>query len=305
MHLVVRLLAAGGAVACLSRALGCALPRRSAGGSPVASHSRFLGSALDHVAHQLEGAPALRRAGDDATAARRLALAPGAWPWRLAGAGSGYDEAVLLARLAALRVLSGVVGCAVAVVVLVVAGLDALLLAAPLVVVGAVGVDQATASAARDAERSLIAGLPDLLDCLAAAFEAGLVLEQALHLAAQAAEPPLDTVVRRALTDARLGRPPGSALREAADRCGVPALSAAAAVIDRGRRLGEPVAPALLAAAATARAEAFNLAAGRAARRSSLAALVVAAVIAPACVLAVIAVVVGGVLGAGHAAVGG
>lgn len=298
---VVRLLVGVAGIACIGRAL------RAAVGHPraAAPRPRRLPALLDHLAALLEAAPALRRQADDATADRRLALAPGAWPWWLVDAGPGVANPAAIARFAALRVGTLAAGATVASLALIAAGTLALPVAAAAVVLGLTGPDLATTSAARDAERRLVTGLPDLLDCLASGLEAGLVLERAVTLAADAAEPPLEAVLRRVLAAIRLGEPPGSALLREAGRCGVPALGAAAATLERGRRLGEPVASALLAAATGARAEASSRAAARSARTSSLAALVVAMVIAPACVVAVLGVVIGGLLGAGQPPPGG
>ena len=262
---------------------------------------------LDAVAHFLERLPALRRHSDDAGLVRRFALAPGAWPWRLAGGTTAAPDgdAATVARVAALRVCLAAAGALVGALGLVLGG-PALLPIAVLLTVAALGtVDLAIAGAAREAERRIVDAVPDLLDTLATGFEAGLVLEQALHLAAVAVEPPLAAILDRVLAAIRAGEPPAAAFSREAERCGVDALGYAARVVERGRRLGEPVAGALLAAAATARAEAAAATAARSARRSSLASLVVAAVIAPACVVAVITVVIAGVLAAGHSAPGG
>ena len=301
MTSAARLLLGMVGLACLARAVVGWRPRRT---RTVEPRRRLLPALLDRVVGPLERIPALRRPGDDPSLARRLALAPRAWPWRLLGA-AATDDAGAVARLAALRACTGCAGVLLGGLVLLAAGAAGLVPAGLLLAAGVAAPDVATASAARAAERRLVAALPDLLETLAAALEAGLVLEQALHLAAEATEPPLRDVLRRTLSAIRLREPPGSALRREAERCGVPALSAAAATVERGRRLGDPVAPALLAMAADARSEAVGRAALHAARRSSAAALVVALVIVPACVVGVLAAIIGGLLSAGHGPLGG
>ena len=131
--------------------------------------------------------------------------------------------------------------------------------------------------------------LPDVLDLLRVAVEAGLPVSRALadvgrrHPGALAAE------LRAAAGAIQLGMPRADALRAVPRRAPLPAVGAMVAAIERSERHGAPLSGALAALAADARADAARALAERAARAAPKLQLAVALLLVPAVLLLVAA----------------
>jgi Type II secretion system (T2SS), protein F len=105
--------------------------------------------------------------------------------------------------------------------------------------------------------------------------------------------------LRAAAVRVATGVEPRSALTREAERFHLPVLVDVGDAVDRHRRLGTPLPPALHRIAARQRADDRARLLERAARRGPLATLVVALVIAPVCLAALTACMIGGLVESG------
>jgi tight adherence protein C len=135
--------------------------------------------------------------------------------------------------------------------------------------------------------------LPDVLDLLRVAVEAGLPVARALGDVGRRHAGLLAGELRATATAIDLGAPRAHALAALPRRAPLPAVGALVAAIDRAERHGAPLSPALAALAAQARAESARALAEGAARAAPKIQLVVALVLVPAvmCIVAAGAVV--------------
>jgi Flp pilus assembly protein TadB len=253
-----------------------------------------------------------------------LTAASRAWRAGLCLARPGDAGLILRARLLAPRsasvgLLTALAGCGSLEVALAAVRLGAVLVAAcaclgmaalagPLLLPAAVPVCAAAAAgpglalrrAARDGAEAAASALPVALELLAAALAAGLPLDRALAVAGGSTDPALARLLGQAAVRAAAGQTAAAALTEVARAGGVETLATVAALIDRGRRLGLPLAPQLLAVADASRARTRAQTLALAGRRGPLASLVTATVVAPACALGLLCVVLAGLLRAGR-----
>jgi tight adherence protein C len=248
------------------------------------------------------GGGGLRRRGVAwlAELGRRLGVAapPGDLPGRLAAAGSplglGPGEvmalksgAAVVAALAFLPVAAGLPG---RLPVLALAG-------APLA--GFLAPDAWLAARVRARADAMSRDLPDLLDLLRVAVEAGLPLDRALSEVARRQRGPLAAEWGRAATELALGVPRARVLAGLGRRCpadGVPALIAG---LERAGRHGSPLAATLAAQAADARSARARRHRERAARAAPKIQLVIALALVPSALLLVAASLADALLGAG------
>ena len=200
--------------------------------------------------------------------------------------GAGAPSSVTVAELMALKC-----GAAVAafVAALPAAALlpgrlgPAAILAAP---AGAfVAPDAWLARATRRRRVAMAAELPEVLDLLHVAVSAGLPALRALGEVGRRRGGPLAAELRGAAARAALGVPRAQVLERLARRCPLDGVTALAAAIARCERHGAPLAPALRALAADARAERAQHVRERAARAAPKIQLVVALLLVPAVML--------------------
>jgi tight adherence protein C len=83
--------------------------------------------------------------------------------------------------------------------------------------------------------------LPEFLDMVASTVQAGLALNAALGYAVEAAPGPLGDEIKEALSEIRLGRARGDALKAVGERTNQPALRNALRVMTQAERLGANV----------------------------------------------------------------
>ena len=134
---------------------------------------------------------------------------------------------------------------------------------------------------------AMAAELPEVLDLLHVAVGAGLPALRALGEVGRRRGGPLATELRAAAARAALGVPYAQALDRLAHRCPLEGVAALVAAIGRSERHGAPLAPALHALAADARAERAQRVRERAARAAPKIQLVVALLLVPAVMLLV------------------
>ena len=134
--------------------------------------------------------------------------------------------------------------------------------------------------------------LPDVLDLLRVAVQAGLPVGRALAEVGRRCSGPLAAELDAAAARMRLGATRDAALSELVARCPADGVAALAAAVARADRHGAPLAPALEALAAQARAEQARRLRDAAARAAPKIQLVVALVLVPAVMLLVAAVLV-------------
>jgi tight adherence protein C len=127
--------------------------------------------------------------------------------------------------------------------------------------------------------------LPEVLDLLHVAVGAGLPALRALGEVGRRRGGPLAAELRSAAARAALGVPRAHVLERLARRCPLDGVAALAAAIARCERHGAPLAPALRALAADARAERAQNVRERAARAAPKIQLVVALLLVPAVML--------------------
>ena len=143
---------------------------------------------------------------------------------------------------------------------------------------------------ARRRGRSMAEELADVLDLLCVAIGAGLPAGRALGEVGRRMRGVLAAELDAAAARMQLGVPRPAALRELVARCPLPGVATLAAAITRADRHGAPLAPALAALAAEARADQARRLRDGAARAAPKIQLVVALVLVPAVMLLVGAV---------------
>lgn len=131
--------------------------------------------------------------------------------------------------------------------------------------------------------------LPDLLDLLRVALGAGLSIDRALAEVARRAHGPLAREWRTAAIEVELGVPRERALAGLAQRCPCEGVVPLVRALERGARHGTPLADALAAQAADARATQARRLAERAAKAAPQIQLVVALLLVPSVLLLVAA----------------
>jgi tight adherence protein C len=136
---------------------------------------------------------------------------------------------------------------------------------------------------------AMAAELPDVLDLLYVAVAAGLAPMRALNEVGRRRSGPLATELRTAATSSALGVPRADVLARLSRRCPVEGVAALTAAIARAERHGAPLAPALTALAADARAHRAQRLRERAGRAAPKIQLVVALLLVPAVMLLVAA----------------
>ena len=155
----------------------------------------------------------------------------------------------------------------------------------------------ALARSARARGERIADELADTVDLLRVAVAAGLPVGRAMGEVGRRMCGLLAVELGAAAARMALGAPRGDALRELVARCPADGVAVLAAAIARADRHGTPLAPALEALAADARAEQARRLRDRAARAAPKIQLVVALVLVPAVMLLVAAVLVQGVGG--------
>lgn len=150
---------------------------------------------------------------------------------------------------------------------------------------------------ARRRGRRIADELADALDLLRVAIAAGLPVSRALGEVGRRMSGVLAAELDGAAARIQLGVPHAAALRELVARCPAPAVATLAAAIARADRHGAPLAPALEALAAQARADQARRLRDGAARAAPKIQLVVALVLVPSVMLLVGAVLVRGLGG--------
>jgi tight adherence protein C len=163
-------------------------------------------------------------------------------------------------------------------------------LAAP--IAGYLGPDLWLARRARWRGRAMEAHVADVLDLLRVAVAAGLPVGRAIGEVGRRRTGALGAELAAAATRIELGAPRARALEILVARCPIPAAGALALAIRRADRHGSPLAPALTALAADARAERARRLQERAARSAPKIQLVVALLLVPAVMLLIAAALV-------------
>ncbi len=173
----------------------------------------------------------------------------------------------------------------------------AALLAAP--VAGCFAPELALRRLARARGERIAGELADVLDLLRVAVGAGLPVGRAMGEVGRRMTGVLAAELDAAAARMQLGAARAEALRELVARCPAAGVASLAAAIARADRHGAPLAPALEALAAEARAEQARRLRDGAAKAAPKIQLVVALVLVPAVMLLVAAVLVHGLTGSG------
>ena len=168
-------------------------------------------------------------------------------------------------------------------------------LAAP--AAGFLAPDVALRRAAGARSRRIAGELADVLDLLRVAIAAGLPVGRAMGEVGRRMRGVLAGELDAAAARMQLGVPRADALAALVARCPAPGVATLAAAIARADRHGAPLAPALEALAAEARAEQARMLRDSAARAAPKIQLVVALVLVPAVMLLVAAALVHGLSG--------
>ena len=171
------------------------------------------------------------------------------------------------------------------------------LLAAP--AAGYVAPELALARRARARERRIGGEIADVLDLLRVAVGAGLPVGRAIGEVGRRMHGVLAGELAAASVRLQLGARRSEVLGELVARCPGAGVATLAAAIARSERHGAPLAPALTALAAEARAEQSRRLRDAAARAAPKIQLVVALVLVPAVMLLIGAVLVQGLTGSG------
>ena len=171
----------------------------------------------------------------------------------------------------------------------------AVLLAAP--VAGFYAPELVLARRARARERRIAGELADVLDLLRVAVGAGLPVGRAMGEVGRRMGGVLAAELDAAAARMQLGAPRADVLRQLVARCPAPGVATLVAAIARSNRHGAPLAPALEALSAEARAEHARALRDAAAKAAPKIQLVVALVLVPAVMLLVGAVLVQGIDG--------
>jgi len=142
---------------------------------------------------------------------------------------------------------------------------------------------------ARARASAMATELPDVLDLLRVAVEAGLPVGRAIGEVGRRHGGVLAAELRTAAGAVELGTPRAAALAALRRRAPLPAVGSLVAAVERAERYGSPLSGALTAIAAQARAEAARELAERAARAAPKIQLAVALLLVPAVLLLVAA----------------
>ncbi|HEV2753794.1 MAG TPA: type II secretion system F family protein [Solirubrobacteraceae bacterium] len=240
----------------------------------------------DATAPGRSGAALQRLVAVVARLGRRLGAptAPRDLPARLAAAGQplglGPADAMALKGVGALAGLLGGVWLGTAL-----PGRLGLAVVAGAPVAGFLALDVWLARRARRRGEGMARELPDVLDLLRVAVEAGLAVPRALEEVARRRPGELAGELLRAAERSNLGVPRARVLQELVTRCPAPGIDAFTTAIARAERHGAPLAPALAAQAAEARAARSRRLHEAAARAAPKIQLVVALVLVPAVML--------------------
>lgn len=146
--------------------------------------------------------------------------------------------------------------------------------------------------------RVMAVELPDVVDLLRVALQAGLPPTRALAEVGRRHPGLLGAELRRAAAQAAVGRPRAAALAELRRRAPLAGVAALTAALDRADRLGTPPAEALAALAREAREDRARRRAEAAARAAPKIQLVVALLLVPSVLLLVAAALAPAVLSA-------
>jgi len=157
--------------------------------------------------------------------------------------------------------------------------------------------DGALARRARRRVGTMETELPDLLDLLRVAVQAGLALDRALAEVADRHQGLLAREWRVAATELALGVPRERALRDLLGRCPAPGMGAVIGALERAERHGAPLAETLAAQAREARANRARRIRDGAAKAAPKIQLAVALLLVPAVLLLVGAALVAGLRG--------
>jgi tight adherence protein C len=152
--------------------------------------------------------------------------------------------------------------------------------------------DLLLARRARRRGRAMAEELPDLLDLLRVAVQAGLPLGRAVADVGARHGGLLAAEWRRAAAEIALGVPRGDVLRALLRRCPATGMASLVAAIERAERHGAPLADTLDAQARQARAERARRIRDRAARAAPKIQLVIALLLVPSILLLVAAALV-------------
>jgi tight adherence protein C len=203
-------------------------------------------------------------------------------------AAAGLDRPV--ADVMAVKVGAALTALAAAIAALPIApGRTALLLLTAAPAAGFLAPDAALRRRTRRRIRAIEAELADVLDLLRVAVAAGLSPGRALAEVGRRHPGILAAELNRAAAHAALGVPRAATYAELERRAPAAGIAALTAALARADRHGAPLAPALAAEAATARARAAQRAAEQAARAAPQIQLVVALLLVPAVLLLVAA----------------
>jgi tight adherence protein C len=142
---------------------------------------------------------------------------------------------------------------------------------------------------ARRRARAIAAEAPEVFDLVRIAVAAGLPVIRAFGEVGRRHRGVLAAELGAAAARAGLGEPVGPTLARLRARCPAPAVHALVVAVERSRRHGAPLAPALAAIAADARADRARRVQDRAARAAPKIQLVVALLLVPAVLLLVAA----------------
>lgn len=145
--------------------------------------------------------------------------------------------------------------------------------------------------------RRMEAELPDLLDLLRIAVEAGLPLGRALGDVGARHGGLLAAEWSRTAAEIAFGVPRGRALEDLEARCPLPGIAALVAAVDRAQRHGAPLAETLAAQALQARASRARRIRERAARAAPKIQLVIALLLVPSVLLLVAAALLASLTG--------
>ena len=168
-----------------------------------------------------------------------------------------------------------------------------LIAAAALPLAGFLAPDALLARRAASRRRRMEAELPDLLDLLRVAIEAGLPVGRALGEVGRRHGGPLSREWATTATELALGVPRDQAFDRLVRRCPPPAVATLAAALRRAERHGAPLGATLAAQAAEARAERARRIREHAAKAAPKIQLVVALLLVPSVLLLVAAALVG------------
>lgn len=138
-------------------------------------------------------------------------------------------------------------------------------------------------------QRAIVRALPFSVDLLTLVVEAGLDFSQGLQrVVERGPEGPLAEEFSLMLREVRLGTTRSEALRNLAERCGVPEVSSFASVLVQADRLGASIGPVLRSQSDLMRTERFQRAEKAGARASSVVLVPLVLFILPAALLVIV-----------------